>query len=237
MGTLTLVPTPIYDTLPLEPVARRLLEEAALNPRVLLLVEELKVARQRWLSWGLPRESIQRFRTLNEHDREESRRKVLDELRAGKSAVLLSDCGMPAFCDPGQDLVDACHSAGIRVTATPFPNSVALAVALSGFPHQRFYFAGFPPADSTGRKQEFERLARMEETIVLMDTPYRFRATLEDLGKSSLRHRMVFLACHLNAPEERLFRGLIPRLLEETRSLEKPEFVAVIRARDQRPRN
>ena len=237
MGTLTLIPTPIHDPLPLEPVALELLKRVATDPDTLILVEELKVARTRWIAWGLPRETIARFQTLNEHDRDRSTTAVLKELQSGKSAVLLSDCGLPAFCDPGQELVDACHQQGIRVTSTPFPNSIALALALSGFPHRRFLFAGFPPADAAGRKSELERLSRIEDTIVTLDTPYRFRALLEDLSHSALKGRTLFIATALNSPEERLFRGPASRLLEETRHLEKPEFVLLIRARDQRSRN
>jgi 16S rRNA (cytidine1402-2'-O)-methyltransferase len=234
MNGLTLVPTPIHDALPLEPVALERLRTAANDPESLILVEELKAVRARWLRWGLPRETIPKFIPYNEHGQDRDLGEVLSHLKSGKPAVLLSDCGLPAFCDPGQALVDACHEAGIRVTATPFPNSIALAIALSGFPHRRFFFAGFLPADSRGRTAELERLTRIDDTIVIMDTPYRLQALLEDLSKSGLRNRPAFLACHLNAPEERLERGSLLNLLREARNLGKPEFVLLIRANDQK---
>jgi hypothetical protein len=53
MSELILVPTPISDELPLESVALELLKADALKENVVLLVEEHKVARQRWLKWGL----------------------------------------------------------------------------------------------------------------------------------------------------------------------------------------
>ena len=230
MGALVLIPTPIHDNLPLEPEALALLHRVALNSEWILLVEELKAARIRWLSWGLPREAIARFVTLNEHDQTGSRVELIGHLKKGGSAVLISDCGLPAFCDPGRDLIDACHREGVRVTSTPFPNSIALSIALSGFPHDQFFFAGFLPADSSGRKQALERLSRNEETLIILDTPYRFHALLEDVAKSKLGGRQGFLATELNSPSEKLYRGSIPDLISQTRSLEKPEFVLVLRA-------
>jgi len=61
MKELILVPTPIQDDLPLETVAKERLLEDALKDNVLILVEEHKVGRQRWLKWGLPREAIEKF--------------------------------------------------------------------------------------------------------------------------------------------------------------------------------
>ncbi len=230
MGSLILVPTPIHDPLPLEPEALALLHRVAMDPQWTLLVEELKAARTRWLSWGLPREAINRFVTLNEHDQAESAKKVLESLKKGGSAVLISDCGLPAFCDPGRILIDACHRAGVRVISTPFPNSIALSVALSGFAHDQFFFAGFLPADSAGKRNALDRLARIEETIVILDTPYRFRTLLEDIAKSKLQHRQAFVATELNAPSERLYRGTLTEILVKTVDLSKPEFVLVLSA-------
>src|SRR5688500_7229556 len=111
MRELILVPTPIQDDLPLEPVALERLKSDALKEEVLLLVEEHKIGRQRWLRWGLPREAIEKFILFNEHTQEKVQKEIIDSLKAGKRAYLLSDCGLPAFCDPGQALVDACHKA------------------------------------------------------------------------------------------------------------------------------
>jgi len=151
MGELILVPTPIQDDLPLETIARDLLLSEAMNEQVILLVEEHKIARQRWLRWGLPREAIEKFILYNEHTQEKLVSDIIKEIKAGKKAYLLSDCGLPAFCDPGQLLVQACHKQRIKVTATPFPNSISLALALSGFSHGTFVFSGFIPVAPQGK--------------------------------------------------------------------------------------
>jgi 16S rRNA (cytidine1402-2'-O)-methyltransferase len=66
-GKLVLVPTPIHEALPLEPVALSLLQADALKKNTIIAMEEHKVGRQRWLKWGLPRESIEAFVLFNEH--------------------------------------------------------------------------------------------------------------------------------------------------------------------------
>jgi 16S rRNA (cytidine1402-2'-O)-methyltransferase len=154
---------------------------------------------------------------------------VANELRGGKRAVILSDGGLPAFCDPGQRLVDACHETGVRVTATPFPNSIALALALSGFDHRSFHFAGFLPAQAEERKRSLDQLhATQKCTLVLMDTPYRMKALLQAVGESAFKNRKVFLATGLNSPGEQLFRGKVKDILTSLQGLEKAEFVLVV---------
>ena len=228
-GSLTLIPTPLSEELPLEPVALALLQKCALDPATMLLVEEHKVARIRWLKWGLPREAIDRFVVFNEHSQEKLVPEIIAGLKSGKNAIISSDGGLPAFCDPGQTLVDACHEKRIRVTATPFPNSIALAIALSGFPHHEFHFAGFLPANGDERKKKLEQLSRAPlGAIVMMDTPYRLKAILSDVQNSPFKNRKIFLATELNSPGETLYRGKIGDVVRELGDKNKLEFILVI---------
>lgn len=227
MNQLILVPTPISDDHPLETVALEKLNADALKPEVLLLVEEHKVARQRWLKWGLPREAIEKFQLYNEHTSETMKGEVLKELKAGKTVYLMSDCGLPAFCDPGQNLVDVCLKNKIKVTSTPFPNSIALAIALSGFPHNRFSFSGFVPVKEPERENWIKSELKRPETSVWMETPYRLRKLLEELVKTGSR-REVFLAMDLGASQEQLLRGESNFLLKALTESDKREFVMVL---------
>lgn len=227
MSKLILVPTPISDDTPLETVALAQLKNDALKEDVLLLVEEHKVARQRWLKWGLPREAIEKFQLYNEHTSEKLKGEVVKELKSGKTVYLMSDCGLPAFCDPGQNLVDACHKNGLTVTATPFPNSIALAVALSGFSHQRFTFSGFVPVKEPERTTWIKAELKRPETLVWMETPYRLKKFLEDIAKTETK-REVFLGMDLGSPTEKLLRGPVRHLLNLIPDGEKKEFVMII---------
>lgn len=230
-GTLILVPTPLQEELPLEASALALLHEIAADPTALILVEELKVGRQRWLKWGLPRECIERFVAFNEHSAQSEEKNILPQLKAGARAVLMSDGGLPAFCDPGQQLVDRCHDAGVRVTATSFPNSIALALALSGLNHQQFFFQGFLPQKDPERSLALQRIWKTPQTQILMDTPYRRQRLLEELrdsGPKLPRPRRVFLALELNGAREKLLRGSLDEVLHRSRDLEKQEFILIL---------
>lgn len=227
MKELILVPTPIQDDLPLEPVALMRLKEDALKEDVLILVEEHKVGRQRWLKWGLPREAIERFVLFNEHTQVKMQDEIIKLIKGGKRAYLLSDCGLPAFCDPGQLLVNACHKNRIKVTATPYPNSISLAVALSGFPHETFVFSGFVPVKEPDRSSWIKKELKRSETLVWMETPYRLKKLVEELKESGTK-REIFLALDLGSSTELLLRGGAESVGQQLAGDGKREFVLVI---------
>lgn len=231
MKTLTLIPTPLDDQAMLEPEALTLLKNVALDEQVLLLVEEHKVARNKWLKWGLPRESIERFVLFNEHSAEKLESELVKEFKNGKRAVLMSDGGLPAFCDPGQKLIDRLHREGLTVTCTPFANSVALAIALCGFEHRQFVFQGFLPQKDPSRSVALKNVWGERRTQVLMETPYRRQKFLEELRETRPQNqinRNVFIALELGRSTECLYRGTVEHLLGKTRELDKLEFVLVI---------
>src|SRR5687768_1873872 len=83
-STLILVPTPIDDLSPLEPVAFSYLQKACTPEEIghcLFVVEEVRNSRRRWLNWGLPKEAIDHFRPCNEHNFQESSQDILLDLQ------------------------------------------------------------------------------------------------------------------------------------------------------------
>ena len=228
-GCLTLVPTPIDDENPLEQTAFKLLKETVEKGDI-IAVEEAKTCRRRWLNWGLPREAIQDFVLYNEHTRSDQAANLIKELSGGKNVFLLSDCGLPAFCDPGRILVSLCHESSIKVTATPFPNSISLAMALSGFNHDRFIFEGFIPARGSDRAKVLKRILSQKEVSIIMDTPYRLQTLLKEM-KAINSAREVFLGIDLNSSTEELVRA---RLGEAKIPDGKREFVLVVGGQNER---
>lgn len=224
-ANLILIPTPIDDDSPLESVARDLLMANALSEDSVILVEEHKACRRRWLHWGLPREAIEKFVLYNEHTRDELNPNIISMLQSGKTAYLMSDCGLPAFCDPGTSLVALCHESDLKVTSTPFANSIALAVSLSGISHDRFIFEGFV-AKGSERAQDLKRIMRQKEVSILMDTPYRMKKLLEELASIN-GNREAFLAMDLNKQDEQLLKGTIGDLSKRAPE-EKREFILVL---------
>ena len=227
MSKLILIPTPLQDDLPLESVALRALQEDCLKEDVVLLVEEHKIGRQRWLKWGLPREAIEKFVLFNEHTQEKIQGEIIAKLKEKKTVYLMSDCGLPAFCDPGQKLVDACHKQNITVTSTPFPNSIALAMALSGFPHGSFFFGGFIPLKDPERTDWLKVQLKRPEPVIMMDTPYRLKKLVEELVQIKAT-KEIFLGLDLGAPNERLLRGSASRINTHAEISEKREFILIL---------
>lgn len=231
-GKLTLVPTPLIDRGPMDCRAQEILMKAVSDSpqKVLILVEEAKQGRRRWIDWGLPRQWVDQFVLFNEHTQEQLLSELISKLLSGLDLYLMSDGGMPAFCDPGQELVKACHQHGIRVTSTPFDHSVILSLALSGLPHKRFLFDGELPREQTQRKERLRQLWMIHETVVLLDAPYRLGKLLSDLAflSQSQGPRQVAVVRNLGYPDEEVLVGFLDQIQTKIDLNEKKEFIVVI---------
>lgn len=231
-GTLTLIPTPLNDLGELEPQAHALLTKAALEESAnsVFVIEDLKPGRRRWLQFKLPRETVESFVLYNEHTASTAAKELLSSLQSGKNVFLMSDGGLPAFYDPGVELVKMCHQNKIKVTSTPFCNSVVLALALSGFSHKKFWFEGFLPLDGAERITVIKKLLSQKHTSILMDTPYRLKRVLEEFAESwgsAAASKKLFVAMDLNSEAESLLLGTPKELLNSITDF-KREFVLVI---------
>jgi 16S rRNA (cytidine1402-2'-O)-methyltransferase len=232
-GTLTLIPTPLSETGVLEPVAFDLLFKAASEQteKSVFVIEDLKPGRKRWLSFKLPRETVDHFVLYNEHTAASAALELLKALQSGKNVFLMSDGGLPAFYDPGVELVKLCHQNHIKVTSTPFSNSVALALALSGMNHKKFWFEGFLPLDGAERSAVIKKLLTQKHTSILMDTPYRLKRVLEEFqeawSSNTTRGKTLFVAMDLNSESEELRTGSPAELLGKITDF-KREFILIV---------
>ncbi len=104
---------------------------------------------------------------------EKSEPRLVRALAAGKSVALVSDAGMPLISDPGYRLVRAAVEAGHPVTSAPGASAVPMALALSGLPTDRFFFAGFLPAKPTERRRAIGEVASIPSTLVFFEAPHR----------------------------------------------------------------
>jgi 16S rRNA (cytidine1402-2'-O)-methyltransferase len=107
---------------------------------------------------------------------------LLTPLLQGHDVGLISEAGMPAIADPGAALVQAAHTAQIRVSALPGPNSLMLALAASGLNGQSFAFVGYLPIAAPERAVRIKELEaqsrRQQQTQLVIETPYRNEAFL-----------------------------------------------------------
>ena len=148
-----------------------------------------------------------------EHNRASSGEKILARLEAGESCALVTDAGMPAISDPGEDLVRICAAAGIEVRVVPGPSSVVCALALSGLPTGRFTFEGFL---STAKKSRFEHLNELKterRTMVFLEAPHKLYATLSDM-LTVLGDRNITLSREITKLHEETLRFSLSQAVE-----------------------
>jgi 16S rRNA (cytidine1402-2'-O)-methyltransferase len=224
--SLILVPTPIDDLGELDSRVKGPLLAACEHGKSRFIVEDIKPGRRRWLKWGLPRDQVENFISYNEHSADELNRELVGLAHTGHTLYLMSDGGLPAFCDPGAPLVDMCHREGIKVSSLPFDNSISLSVALSGFDHDEFLFNGFLPRDKDERLTKWKELAKQTKTVIIMDTPYRLKKVLAEM-REFIPGRDVFMGIDLCSENELVLRGK-PDLLAKKLAGQKREFVALL---------
>lgn len=229
-ASLILIPTPLSDLEELHPSALQILHMACQNPqRYIIAVEEHKVARRKWIKWGLKRELIDQFVLYNEHNRETASKELFLAIQAKKVVLLMSDGGLPGFCDPGMLLVNLCHQADLTVSATSSCNSVSLALALSGYNSHQFTFYGNLPKQSRERQQFYQQIRKQKSLLVLMDTPYRLKKVLEEVEEQfGDCFNELCLATNLGHDNELVMRGKVSKIRKSLGEDLKREFILIL---------
>jgi 16S rRNA (cytidine1402-2'-O)-methyltransferase len=210
-GVLTLAAVPIGRA---EDASPRL--SAALGTATIIAAEDSR--RVRWLAASLNVEL--NARVVSYYDAVEARRtaRLLEDLKAGRDVLLVTDAGTPGISDPGYRLVSAAAEAGIRVTALPGPSAVTTALAVSGLPTDRFCFEGFPPRRPGERKRRFADLAADPRTQVYFESGRRLADTLDELAAAHGADRQAVVCRELTKTHEEIVRGTLAELAAWARS-------------------
>ncbi len=215
---LYVVATPIGNAGDLSPRAAETLKSAQV-----VIGEEWKELKRLLRQVEAP--AGQQHFVLNEHSEKEDLLELV-ELCKEYEVALVSDCGTPAFCDPGSDLIKACYERDIRVRSLPGPSSLSCFISLCGQRLDQFVFRGFIPARGDEREQALKELKTEKRPILLMDTPYRLQKLLEDL-KTHLPDRNIVLGLNLSMEDETILRGR-PEAVMKKLKVEKAEFMLLI---------
>ncbi len=219
--TLYITPTPIgnYDDITLR--ALKILNEVDI-----IFCEELKPANRLLAHFKISKELI----SLNEHNEREIAGDVISKIiEDGKSAALISDGGTPLFSDPGHYLVELCILNKIKIVPLPGANSLLPALVSSGFDIEKFYYYGWLSPKNEIRKQEFQKLKKFKELIVILETPYRLKKILTDVITFFGANQKIVLAYKLTMPEEQIFRNTTSNILKIVNEKNlKGEFVLLV---------
>jgi 16S rRNA (cytidine1402-2'-O)-methyltransferase len=174
MGKLYIVGSPIGNLGDLSPRAAETLRSVDF-----IAAEDTRVTHKLLHHFGIATPMVR----YHEHNRRESGAAILRRIQAGEGCALVTDAGMPAISDPGEDLVRACHEAGIPVESVPGPVAFATALALSGFPGGRFTFEGFLSVNKRSRREHLDALAGETRTMLFYEAPHKLPNTLRDLAE------------------------------------------------------
>ncbi len=217
-GRLVLVATPIGNLSDLTPRAAAALKEADR-----WIVEDTRVSGKLLSVLGVKKP----MRVLNDHSSQFQIEKLFAEVASGGMTALLTDGGTPAISDPGSQITDLAHEAGIEVDALPGASAVTTALMLSGFFAQRFAFLGFLPRKPGAIRAEFEPFADSAYTLVLFESPHRVEVTL-NLAAEALGSRR-FAACReMTKLHQEVKRGSLSNLEFSKPFATKGEYCLVI---------
>ena len=145
-GKLYVVGTPIGNLGDISPRALETLESVDF-----IAAEDTRVTGKLLMCIGTKKPLI----SYHEHNKASSGERIVARLLSGESCALITDAGMPAISDPGEDLVRFCHERGVAVESVPGPSALITALAISGIECNRFCFEGFLPADKKEKKDIF----------------------------------------------------------------------------------
>ncbi len=163
------------------------------------------------------------------HNSRGSGERILERILAGETCALVTDAGMPAISDPGEDLVRLCAGAGVEVRAVPGPCAAVTALALSGLSTSRFTFEGFLSVTRKSRLEHLESLRGEKRTMIFYEAPHKLAATLEDLCACFGEERQAALCRELTKLHEEVIRTTLGAALMHYRENQpKGEFVLVV---------
>ncbi len=169
----------------------------------------------------------------HEHNRAEKGPSIVERILAGESCALVTDAGMPAISDPGQDLVRLCHESGIKVNTVPGPSAIITALALSGLEVSRFTFEGFLTGNKPKRREHLEEIKTERKTMVFYEAPHKLAATLHDLH-TALGDRKIALIKELTKLHENIEFGTLSEFDGKYDGVKlKGEYVIIIEAKSE----
>ncbi|MBQ8854106.1 MAG: SAM-dependent methyltransferase [Alistipes sp.] len=206
-ATLYLIPCPISEDTAVADVTPAA-NQAIIDSLDYFIVENTRSAR-RFLSKSGYAKVIDEatFVELNEHTTSPTEiARMIEPLKAGRSAGVISEAGVPAVADPGQAVVELCHKHNIRVVPLVGPSSILMAVMASGLSGQSFAFNGYLPIKEPERSKTIKRLesrARTEhQSQLFIEAPYRNVKLLEQMLKSLNPDTRLCIACDITSKSE-----------------------------------
>lgn len=221
---LYIVPTPIGNLEDMTFRAVRALKEAKA-----VFCEDTRRTRALMTHFGLSTPLLR----YHEHD-ERGALQLLERLKIGEDAALVSDGGLPGISDPGRRIVALARQGGIGVTALPGPSAVTTALAGSGLPADSFVFLGFLPRSPGKQRRSLREAAALGRTVVIYESPFRVVKLLELAQDVLGPTAQACIAREISKIHEEWLNGSISEVREELSKRAKllGEFVVILHPRE-----
>lgn len=173
-GKIYVVGTPIGNLEDFSPRAVRLLSEVDF-----IAAEDTRVTQKLLNHFGIKKETVSYY----EHNKKDKGEYLIRRVSEGENLAIVSDAGMPAISDPGEDLVREAHKAGLEIESVPGPSALITALSISGFPSGRFCFEGFLSVNRISRTKHLEEVKEETRTLIFYEAPHKLLKTLVDMLK------------------------------------------------------
>lgn len=218
-GKLVLVATPIGNLGDMAPRAVDTLKNADF-----IAAEDTRVTLKLLNHFEIKKPLVSYF----EHNKRQKGEYIVGRILAGENCVLVSDAGLPAISDPGEELVAHCHEKNIDVTVVPGPCACVSALAVSGLPTGRFAFEGFLSVNKKNRRAHLDAIKLESRTMIFYEAPHKLLQTLKDLYEN-LGNRRISVIRELTKIHEEVALTTLKAAIDkyETEPI-KGEFVLII---------
>lgn len=221
-GVLYLVPTPIGNLEDMTYRAVRILKEADL-----VAAEDTRQTMKLLRHFEIEASLV----SYHEHNKEKAGPSLIEHIKNGKVVALVSDAGMPAISDPGQELVREAIEEDIRVIALPGANAALTSLIASGLPTYQFQFIGFLPRQNKQRLELLEQVKQSTATLLFYESPHRLKEALQAMFQV-LGNRQVSICRELTKKFEEYQRGTLEEAIEWCEhGMIKGEFCLVVEGR------
>lgn len=163
-----------------------------------------------------------------EHNKNLKGNLIIERILKGESCAVVSDAGMPAISDPGEDLVRLAREMNIEVESVPGPSALITAISISGFPCGRFCFEGFLSMNKMNRRTHLEELKAEKRTMIFYEAPHKLPATLKDM-LFYFGDRKIVLVRELTKIHETVNQTTLKQAIEYySENTPKGEFVLIV---------
>lgn len=219
MGKLYLVGTPIGNLQDLTLRATEVLKEVDF-----IAAEDTRVSKKILNYLNIVKPMVSYY----EHNRRARGEEILKRIQTGETCALVTDAGMPAISDPGEDLVAICAENGIEVLVIPGPCAAICALAVSGLPSGRWCFEGFLSTAKKSRREHLDALKTETRTMIFYEAPHKLKATLQDFY-TIFGDRRIALSRELTKIHEECLRMTLSEAVAYYETVTpKGEFVLIV---------